>query len=76
MVSTDLDIEMEGVLEFCVDCAEEIGALVGMISKATSARKSSEIKALEESLATAETALEVAELAVDSLTAEIARRAD
>jgi len=76
VVSTDLDIEMEGVLEFCVDCAEEIGALVGMISKNTSAKKSAEIKALEASLADAETALEVAELAVDSLTAEIARRAD
>lgn len=31
MVSTDLDIDWEGTVEFCLDCAAEAGALADMV---------------------------------------------
>lgn len=34
VVSTEVVIEFEGEIEFCQNCAVEIGALVGMIPKA------------------------------------------
>ena len=74
IVSSDLEIEMEGVLEFCVDCAAEIGSLVGMISKSTSDQKTAKIKSLEAENDDLRSDLAVAENALDALTAEVARR--
>lgn len=33
IVTTDTDIDFEGIFEFCLDCAAEAGALAGMIPK-------------------------------------------
>ncbi len=65
VVDLNLDIDFEGNVEVCVDCAAEIGAAVGMISadkaeelREQHGRDKDEIADLTYSLSTAVTALE------------------
>ncbi len=74
IVTSDVMIEMEGVFEFCVDCATEIGSVVGMITedKATEIREDA-AHARSRAIA-AESERDAARKALDALSADYATR--
>lgn len=74
VLSTGIEIDMEGWFEICLDCAAEIGAAVGMISEETAEILKGEVGAAEDALLEMEDRLDKSTAALEALAAEVATR--
>jgi len=74
VVTTDLDISFEGIVEFCQGCAAEAGALAGMIPETTAQELRSEAAHLRSDNLSLTAERDSARKALDALHAELASR--
>lgn len=74
VVITDLDIDFEGSVEACLDCASEMGNLAGMISEAEATALRSERDHANSRAISAEAERDAARKALSAVTLELANR--
>jgi hypothetical protein len=74
VVTTDLDISFEGIVEFCQQCAAEAGALSGMIPEKTAQELRTEAALARSAAISAEAERDSARKALDALREDLANR--
>lgn len=74
VVTTDVDVEWEGIFEFCLSCAAEAGSLAGMIPEAVAQELRTEQAHNLSSILSLTAERDAARKALDALTAELANR--
>lgn len=74
VVTTDLDIDFEGIVEFCQGCAAEAGALSGMIPETTAQELRSEAAHLRSDNLSLTAERDAARKALDALREDLANR--
>ena len=74
VVTTDLDIDFEGIVEFCQGCAAEAGALSGMIPETVAQELRSEAAHLRSDNLSLTAERDAARKALDALREDLAHR--
>jgi hypothetical protein len=74
VVTTDLDIDFEGIVEFCQGCAAEAGALSGMIPETVAQELRSEAAHLRSDNLSLTAERDAARKALDALREDLANR--
>lgn len=74
VITTDLDISFEGIVEFCQACASEAGALSGMIPETVAQDLRTEAALARSAAISAEAERDAARKALDALQVEYSNR--